>query len=206
MRKFFIWLGGLTVLAIALAGGFSEPSTPSYTPDTTSVVSSPTQSTEISQPPILVVDPKTTDSYWKLQTFTYGETSDNVRHLQDFLKTKGYFPAGTASTGYFGPTTNLAYSKLTGYTLRVPSVVTTSSSVREYIGGYPVLTLDEIRTKYSDLLDGTVDSSPTYGCAENGSCYGDINEFGVPKTIYVDGYYRKDGTYVRGHYRGAPRY
>ena len=41
-------------------------------------------------------------------------------------------------------------------------------------------------------------------CAENGSCYGDANDNGVPKTVHVNGYYRKDGTYVRGHYRSAP--
>lgn len=40
------------------------------------------------------------------------------------------------------------------------------------------------------------------GCAENGSCYGDISEnTGKAKTTYVQGYYRKNGTYVRGHYR-----
>ena len=39
-------------------------------------------------------------------------------------------------------------------------------------------------------------------CAENGSCYGDISNItGLPKTTHVNGYYRKDGTYVRGHYR-----
>jgi hypothetical protein len=44
------------------------------------------------------------------------------------------------------------------------------------------------------------------GCAENGSCYGDISELtGRPKTVAVRGYYRSDGTYVRGHYRSAPR-
>lgn len=46
--------------------------------------------------------------------------------------------------------------------------------------------------------------APTYapGCAENGSCYGDISSrTGRPKTVAVGGYYRKDGTYVRGHYR-----
>jgi hypothetical protein len=43
-------------------------------------------------------------------------------------------------------------------------------------------------------------------CAENGSCYGDISEqTGRPKTVKVKGYYRKDGTYVRGHYRSRPR-
>ncbi len=44
------------------------------------------------------------------------------------------------------------------------------------------------------------------GCEENGSCYGDISTLtGRPKTVQVDGYYRNDGTYVRGHYRSKPR-
>ena len=47
-------------------------------------------------------------------------------------------------------------------------------------------------------------TSGTGLCAENGSCYGDPNANGVPKTVHVNGYYRKDGTYVRGHYRSAP--
>lgn len=39
-------------------------------------------------------------------------------------------------------------------------------------------------------------------CAENGSCYGDVSaNTGRAKTVPVQGYYRKDGTYVRGHYR-----
>jgi hypothetical protein len=43
-------------------------------------------------------------------------------------------------------------------------------------------------------------------CAENGSCYGDISKLtGRPKTVHVRGYYRKDGTYVRSHYRSKKR-
>jgi hypothetical protein len=43
-------------------------------------------------------------------------------------------------------------------------------------------------------------------CAENGSCFGDLSTVtGQPKTVHVQGYTRKDGTYVRGHYRSAPR-
>ena len=43
-------------------------------------------------------------------------------------------------------------------------------------------------------------------CAENGSCWGDISvNTGRPKTVHVRGYYRKDGTYVRGHYRSPAR-
>lgn len=42
--------------------------------------------------------------------------------------------------------------------------------------------------------------------AENGSYYGQIStNTGRPKTVSVRGYYRKDGTYVRGHYRSQPR-
>jgi hypothetical protein len=45
-----------------------------------------------------------------------------------------------------------------------------------------------------------------YRCAENGSCYGDPSALtGRPKTVEVQGYYRKDGTYVRGHYRSHRR-
>ena len=44
------------------------------------------------------------------------------------------------------------------------------------------------------------------GCAENGSCYGDMSQTtGLSKTTHVRGYYRKDGTYVRGHYRSRRR-
>lgn len=50
---------------------------------------------------------------------------------------------------------------------------------------------------------------PTYSkppIAENDSYYGQISEnTGRSKTVYVRGYYRKDGTYVRSHYRSPPR-
>ncbi len=51
-------------------------------------------------------------------------------------------------------------------------------------------------------------AGPVYApsCAENGSCYGDIsNVNGMPKTNHVNGYFRRDGTYVRGHYRSSGR-
>jgi len=40
--------------------------------------------------------------------------------------------------------------------------------------------------------------------AENGSYYGELNKNGVPKTVHVNGYFRSNGTYVRGYYRSAP--
>lgn len=45
---------------------------------------------------------------------------------------------------------------------------------------------------------------PAPDVAENGSYAGQLNANGVPKTVHVNGYYRKDGTYVRGHYRSPP--
>lgn len=54
--------------------------------------------------------------------------------------------------------------------------------------------------------DATLPGSQSYNvspiCGENGSCYGDISALtGHQKTTYVHGYTRKDGTYVRSHYR-----
>lgn len=57
---------------------------------------------------------------------------------------------------------------------------------------------------YQPTYRPTYSPPGAYGrpCAENGSCYGDISALtGRPKTVAVRGYYRKNGTYVRGHYR-----
>jgi hypothetical protein len=40
--------------------------------------------------------------------------------------------------------------------------------------------------------------------AENGSYYGQPNKYGMPKTVHVRGYFKKNGTYVRSHYRSRP--
>lgn len=50
----------------------------------------------------------------------------------------------------------------------------------------------------------TYSSSVAPHVAENGSYYGQLNDNGVPKTVYVRGYFRSDGTYVRSHYRSPP--
>ena len=42
--------------------------------------------------------------------------------------------------------------------------------------------------------------------AENRSYSGQISEYtGRPKTVHVRGYYRKNGTYIRSHYRSPAR-
>jgi hypothetical protein len=60
----------------------------------------------------------------------------------------------------------------------------------------------------SNNNSGAFSNVPASGpiCAENGSCRGDISKNNnSPKTIYVNGYYRKDGTYVKAHYRSRKR-
>ena len=42
------------------------------------------------------------------------------------------------------------------------------------------------------------------GLSWNGSYYGQPNVNGIPKTIHVDGYFRRDGTFVRVYYRSPP--
>jgi hypothetical protein len=57
-------------------------------------------------------------------------------------------------------------------------------------------------TNSSTLTFPSTATAPRFGCEENGSCYGDISpSTWKPKTVHVQGYFRKDGTYVRGHYR-----
>ena len=78
-------------------------------------------------------------------------------------------------------------------------------------GGYPRLckkkwlTTQELErvVKAEKKYKKNIESYSNGGlCAENGSCYGDISNLtGKPKTVSVGGYYRSDGTYVRGHYR-----
>ena len=41
------------------------------------------------------------------------------------------------------------------------------------------------------------------GVAENGSYYGELNSNGIPRTELIHGYYKKNGTYVRGYYRSS---
>ena len=57
-------------------------------------------------------------------------------------------------------------------------------------------------SRVQTVPSGGLNAGP--GVAENGSYYGELNANGVPKTVHVNGYYRRDGTYVRGHYRSAP--
>ena len=70
-----------------------------------------------------------------------------------------------------------------------------------YVSSQPAYSSGSAVTAY----EADAVTTPAYGAvAENGSYYGQPNVNGVPKTVAVNGYYRKDGTYVRGYYRSPP--
>ncbi|MEY3623606.1 MAG: hypothetical protein RLZZ407_1165 [Pseudomonadota bacterium] len=70
----------------------------------------------------------------------------------------------------------------------------------------PFSTLNPSNSGVSSPATTAPNSSSLGACAENGSCYGDVSTTtGRAKTVPVQGYYRKDGTYVRGHYRSKPQ-
>ena len=100
------------------------------------------------------------------------------------------FHPSTSGSNTFGPSHSALFSNQT-------SAVFTPVS--------PVL---EVSPPQAVLPPAQQPSGPAYapGCAENGSCYGDISSVnGMPKTNHVNGYFRRDGTYVRGHYRSSGR-
>lgn len=79
-----------------------------------------------------------------------------------------------------------------------------------YVSGYYRADGTYVRSYYRSKSSGDptyaspyISHTPTHPLtAENGSYYGEISKTtGNPKTVHVNGYYRKDGTYVRGHYR-----
>lgn len=96
--------------------------------------------------------------------------------------------------------TNIFRSLLIALTIITTNVFPSFSS----ISSYPSSNGTEKRYLKSELLKKRLDNhmhpKPLY--AENGSYYGELSaNTGKRKTVHVRGYYRRDGTYVRGHYR-----
>jgi len=106
--------------------------------------------------------------------------------------------------------------------LGTPDAVCTAGSTQAWYYGLSHVVLSDGKVAWwcqvdRDLRTGGSRGLPTIttlarplptapAVAKNGSYYGQISDAtGRPKTVHVDGYYRKDGTYVRGHYRSAPR-
>ena len=95
----------------------------------------------------------------------------------------------------------------------VPRTCTPESPSRARLDTDSILKLiRQMRTTRSVVIPPTPRSgtNPSWTgnprVAENGSYYGQVSALtGRPKTVHVRGYYRRDGTYVRGHYRSRPR-
>lgn len=101
-----------------------------------------------------------------------------------------YSPPASSSTTY-GPTHSVLFSSNSA-TVSSPSPAITYQTNVPHVNAPPI------------PQQSTHAFAPA--CAENGSCYGDISSInGMPKTTHVNGYYRRDGTYVRGHYRSSGR-
>ena len=109
-----------------------------------------------------------------------------------------------------GPTPQAAHA-LPASTLKAPKAASHSSYGPPPASPSPTVTPTAQRSPpVARSLSPAPTPSPTPAaapaCAENGSCYGDTSEAtGGPKTVHVKGHYKKDGTYVRGHYRSKPR-
>lgn len=105
--------------------------------------------------------------------------------------------------------TPVAYAPVvTSYQEVSPAAISsseTSYSAPLYVPGLGNISNPAYSSSAGKTYEPEVVLPPTYGViAENGSYYGQPNVNGVPKTVAVSGYYRKDGTYVRGYYRSAP--
>ena len=84
---------------------------------------------------------------------------------------------------------------------RDPAAPSSVGSARASSSSYAEPTLAPAAPSYASET-----GAARMGCGENGSCYGDISAAtGRPRTVYVRGYTRRDGTYVRSHYRSRPR-
>ena len=100
-------------------------------------------------------------------------------------------PQGVSSSGYkaYNYSSSTPVTSSTNYSTPSSAYSTTAPS-------YNSQSINNAKTSYGN----------NQGVAENGSYFGEISEVtGRRKTVPVRGYYRKDGTYVRGHYRSPPR-
>lgn len=130
------------------------------------------------------------------ETWYYGLSSISFQNnlvysWNDFGELKGH----VSSTKYYkGNEEKISYSEVLPYSITFSP---TSSSLNA------ISNFSYYQNKIALITDSKGRPIPFF--AENGSYYGQISEItGRPKTVYVRGYYRKDGTYVRSYYRSKP--
>lgn len=139
-------------------------------------------------------------AYWREEgydldpnTMTASQMDAHVAELEkvEYWREAGYYYDPNSETVF------LSEAKKT----KLSSVVVSSTPGRYTYSYSPSYRASSYRSRYSSV--------PTYGLrgiAENSSYYGQISDnTGRAKTVYVRGYFRRDGTYVRSHYRSPPR-
>lgn len=137
--------------------------------------------------------------YWKEGGYFY-PNSMTVHEMDQKAKELGEVEYWRKLGYYYDPN-----SKTVFLTARKKTKLSSLASLHNGGSGYRTF-----GSSYRALLLPKSYSYQRYGprlpIAENDSYYGQISEAtGRPKTVHVRGYYRKDGTYVRSHYRSPPR-
>jgi hypothetical protein len=149
------------------------------------------QNTNVGCIPTQIVIPQNqTQQIWGTYSNRVTKTQQNPQHLATCPLPYSHVGANTTVTQPSVPDISTTYSNPTPY---VPST-TTYVPRTTYV---PTVPYDYVPNYYY------VPYAPNV--AENGSYYGQINQYGVPRDIYVRGYYRRDGNYVQSYYRSHPR-
>lgn len=115
-------------------------------------------------------------------------------------------PVASCSSG--GTPANPVHPSISGSTTFGPSHSALFSNRASAAAELPVERVGEVSppAAFQPLVQQPPGPAYAPSCAENGSCYGDISGVnGIPKTNHVNGYFRRDGAYVRGHYRSSGR-
>jgi hypothetical protein len=90
---------------------------------------------------------------------------------------------------------------------KTKSFITSGTMKKNLIWNFLLLFIILAKTFWGQVLDNQTGNR--YIAIENSKAadgYGEISQTTErPKTVHVNGYYRKDGTYVKPHYRSAPR-
>lgn len=160
---------------------------------------------------------------WSLQNYSYVQTpsraqvqseavvprsrSSETRALLVVLMVASYFLFCQWATTSTNSSQNHALPLSNTNTYPPPTVVQSTNPIPiPYTSAYP--SSSQLPQVHPSLPQAPVYIPPDYSgysypqVAENGSYYGQIStKTGAPKTTYVHGYFRKNGTYVRSYYR-----
>lgn len=204
------WLiAGAALLIGYLLGQESGPSTTSYTETAPPPIITPTSSSDTRTADH--ASTKTLEDVTAIDTETPDELSEEAApegDETDYAATSyGYAPryaATTTTEEAENPYAQFATTSGGDLATATETTATASGPWTGYLSDPPVPTYQPPALAYTYTPPKTTYRSGP-ACAENGSCYGDIAATGRPKTVHVGGYFRKDGTYVRGHYRSKPK-